>query len=152
MSPNVTLVESEEEREARVQRELIRTEERKKKERIRKLASIEAKSLLDSVLTEVQRECFKKENWFLVIGKSGDIYRINRGFVGNVDLLDPTGKLLRSFCMHINTRFPMEDNLVAQKLHLETDDKHFVENANVFRKYKEDAKVIDITPYLRRAS
>jgi len=150
--PPVFPVESEEEKQARVQRELRAAEERKARIKQKELASIEAKSLLDSVLTDIQRECFQKEDWFLVVGKSGNIYRIRKGYQGNIDLISPDGKVIRSFCIHIPSDFPMEDNLVAQKLHLEANDTELVERANVFRNYGENGDVIDIEPYIRRAA
>lgn len=150
--PPVLPIETEEEKQARVQRELQAEERRKARIKQKELANIEARSLLDSVLTEIQRECLQKEDWFLVVGKSGNIYRIRKGYAGNIDLINPEGKVIRSFCIHIPHDFPMEDNLVAQKLHLEANDIEFTERANVHREYGEYGDVIDIEPYIRRAA
>lgn len=117
---------SEEEIQARLlrqQREREEWERRRLESELKmKEARIEASALLDSILNDIQRRSLEEEDWFLVIGRSGAIYRLRRGRVGNIDLISPDGKLLRSYCVHPGERLPNPDDLVAQKLHLETND------------------------------
>lgn len=147
--------ESAEEREARVQRELLRHQEDQRREEERRteleLARVEASNLLDSILSDIQRQTLEKEDWFLVVGKSGNIYRIRRGRVGNIDLLSPEGQILRRYCVHPQGHLPNADDLVAQKLHLESNDDHLMEVANVLEDYGTRGEVIDITPHLKAA-
>lgn len=128
--------------------EMRATEQR----RVARVTAIsEAEALLDMVLSDVQRKCFKKEDWFLVIGKSGKIYRIRRGRVGNIDLVSPEGRVLRTYCVHPKERLPNGDDLVTQMLYLENDDRLLTGMANVHRDYSRDedaAPVINIADYL----
>ena len=114
-------------------------------------ARVQATELLESILNEVQRQSIKEEDWFLVIGKSGNIYRLRRGRVGNIDLVSPKGEVLKSFCVHPGVHVPNADDLVAQKLHLESDDKHLIANANVHNSYP-TGEIIDLTKRLPKAA
>jgi hypothetical protein len=135
------------EREQRRQRE---REQRYREQEVRlENARIESFALLDSILDDIQKKTFEEEDWFLVIGKSGRIYRLRRGRVGNIDLVSPDGRVLRSYCVHPNGSFPNGDDLVAQKLHLECDDDNLIEQANLHYEYNDkDAPVIDISTRL----
>jgi hypothetical protein len=155
--------ETAEEREARVQRELQQRErwERERAERERRriereagleAARVEAKALLDSLLTETQKNSLENEDWFLVIGKSGNIYRLRRGRVGNIDLISPEGRVLRSLCSHPGPRLPNADDLVAQKLYLETDDEYVQKQANVHYDYGTRGQLIELAKHLPRAA
>jgi len=155
--------ETAEEREARVQRELQQREEWERQRVIRerariereaglKAARIEASALLDSLLSETQRNSLEKEDWFLVIGKSGRIYRLRRGRVGNIDLLSPEGKVLRTLCSHPGPRLPNADDLVAQKLYLETDDEYVQRQANVHRDHGTSGQLIELAEHLPNAA
>lgn len=147
--------ETEEQREARVQRELQRRQEmearRVQQTRELEAARVEASALLDSLLSEMQRQSLEEEGWFLVIGKSGKIYRLRKGRVGNIDELDLEGNVVKTLCSHPGPQLPNADDLVAQKLFLETDDEYVHQNANVRRPYS-DGKVIDITKYLPKVA
>lgn len=140
--------ETEEQKAQRVIREQQQELKRKDEELRRQKARLEALSLLDSILDDIQRETFAQEDWFLVIGKSGKIYRLRRGRVGNIDLISPEGKLLKTFCVHPTPMLPNGDDLVAQKLHLEHDDDALIRRSNTHRTYGEDAPVIDISTRL----
>jgi len=140
--------ETEEQKAQRIIREQQRELKRKEAEIRRQKARLEALSLLDSILDDIQRETFAQERWFLVIGKSGKIYRLRRGRVGNIDLVSPEGKLLKTFCVHPSPMLPNGDDLVAQKLHLEHDDEALIRNSNIRQTYGKDAPVIDISTRL----
>jgi hypothetical protein len=95
-------------------------------------AQVRAKALLDSLLTKEQQESLEKNGFFYVIGADGHMYKIGRGWSGNLERVDPTTKkTLVKFCVHPAKNVPVEDNLVAQKLYLETDPKTLLKTANV---------------------
>lgn len=131
-----------EERQQRWARQ--RQEEEKKLE----VARLEARALLESLLSPAQRASLEQEDWFLVMGKSGSIYRLRRGRVGNVDLVGPDGKVLRKYCVHPGTHLPNFDDLAAQKLHLENDDTSLIELANMHADLGNRGEVIDLSKHL----
>ena len=101
-----------------------------------------ARRLLASMLTPEQREEFEAENRFhlkVIDGKSGEerVYRIDQGYQGNVKLLGPDGRPIKSYCIHSATtddegnRLPNEDHMLAQKLLLQTDEERFLQVANM---------------------
>jgi hypothetical protein len=100
-------------------------EEAKKREAAEK----RAEELLMSVLSEEQRQTFKKDGHFIV--RRGDRrYRIRRGWSGNVDVIDRDGRLSHRMCIHPRENVPICDNLVAQKLMLEACEDHMISVAN----------------------
>lgn len=147
-------VETEEQRAQRLIREQQRREQWAAQEAERKkrleAARIQAESLLDFVLSDIQRQSLKEEDWFLVVGKSGNIYRIRRGMAGNIDLVGPDGKIIRSYCVHPTESMPIPDHMVAQKLWLESDDEFVEKTANKRMPY--DSKVIDLAKHLPKAA
>lgn len=150
-----TRQETVEERDARVQRELQLRQQREER-RVQQTAELkaartEAKALLDSLLSEIQRQSLEEEGWFIVIGKSGKIYRLRKGRVGNIDQLDEEGRVVTTLCSHPGPYLPNADDLVAQKMFLETDDEYVRQNANVRRPFV-DGKVIDMTKYLPKVA
>jgi len=148
-------METPEERQAREEREVQVAAEREKRQaaqrkkdaqRRRELeeATERAKRLLKSMLTEEQvhdLETKKHFNLTVIDGKSGDekIYRIDQGMAGNVKLLGPDGRPIRSYCIHAKTmddegrRLPNEDHMLAQKLLLECNEDEFLRIANMTR-------------------
>lgn len=112
-------------------------------------ARIEAHCLLDSILDDMQKKCLKEKDWFLVIGRSGKIYRLRRGRIGNIDMIAPDGNVIGRFCIHPGQHLPNADDLVAQKLHLETDDDGLIRRAN---RHLVNPEVIDLPKYMRRAA
>jgi hypothetical protein len=100
------------------------------------IAKMKARQLLLEHLTPKQKEQYEKLAYFdLEIG--GRIYRIRRGWSGNVQRIkkDEKGvdKMLESFCIHPSEWVPEEDNLLAQKLLLETSEEDFRKIANISR-------------------
>ena len=95
--------------------------------RERRAAAIgRADKLLESVLSSVQRSQLEKNDWFLVRGESGQVYRIRKGRAANVDLIDPkTGKVIDVLCAYPRMDVPDGDCMVAQKLMLECDEEAF---------------------------
>jgi hypothetical protein len=143
------ILEMREEQERRWAAERQRHEEVQRQRNVKlEAARIEARGLLESVLNDVQKASLEEEDWFLVIGKSGSVYRLRRGRVGNVDLLGPDGRVLRKYCVHPGTHLPNFDDLAAQKLHLENDDESLVQMANVHADLGTRGQVIDISKHL----
>ena len=90
-----------------------------------------AEKLLLSVLDEKQKEDWVARGQFYVhVGPRK--YRIRRGRIGNVELVDPeTDEILQRYCAHPVQPVPNEDTAVAQLLHLRHDEQRFIGLANV---------------------
>ena len=145
--------ETSEERIAREEREVKAIAEREKRAVAQRRKEAEkrlftetskerARHLLSSMLSPEQREEFQEDDCFhlrVIDGKSGEerVYRIDQGFQGNVKLLGPDGRPVKSYCIHAKTtddegrRLPNEDHMLAQKLLLQTDEESFLKIANM---------------------
>jgi hypothetical protein len=138
--------EEDKRQQARVRRAqlLRRTRERSRALRS-KVASRVAEELLLDHLTPAQREEWVTHRYFHVETADGRRrYRIDYGLAGNIHLVkcdEPvTGKHgipLRAgnrFCAHVyhpDGPIPNEDNVLAQKLLLETSEEEFLAMANI---------------------
>lgn len=122
-TPYTPRPETAEQRAARAaQAELAR--QRAEVDRARRaVAIVKADKLLESILTDVQRAHIQAHGFFLVRGRSGQLYRIRRGWSGNVDVLSPAGEVLDRLCAHPSLNCPDGDNMAAQKLMLESADE-----------------------------
>lgn len=89
-----------------------------------------ARELLLSVLSEEQRKEYERDKAFHVEAKDGTRYRLKHGWAGNVEELNELGIAIARYCIHPNVQIPEADNLVAQKLMLETDPERFRRTAN----------------------
>lgn len=87
-----------------------------------------ARIILEENLTPEQHAQFKDNGWFEVVTPRGT-YRIRNGRSGNVDRY-VDGGLKDRFCTHPTEMVPNEDNMLIQKLLLETDEEAFLRIAN----------------------
>lgn len=124
--------------EQRVEREARYAEQRRVQEAeyaarlvARKEADARAEALLRAHLNPDQQEQLVREDWFLINSKSGKKYRIFRGRSANIDVLDETGKVLRSLCVHPREDVPDADTMLAQALMLRHDEESLLRLANV---------------------
>jgi hypothetical protein len=88
--------------------------------------------LLMMLMSPEQRAEFRQHGHFHVIGaKTGQRYRIRRGTIGNVDVLDGE-RVKHRLCAH-PTGVPEFDVLAAQLLHLQeaANEEQFVRTANI---------------------
>lgn len=133
----------------RIQQEVAYRAEQQRLQSERDAANAKAEELLRANLSEAQRAELDRHNWFLVVGKTGEIFRIRRGRSGNVDVIDPkTGSVVKRLCAHPNVACPDADTMLAQKLHLEDDPTSFVRIANDHgRPYQPE--VLELPPRLR---
>jgi hypothetical protein len=116
---------------AREQEQRRRHEE---EQRERKEAEAKAETLLLKALTPEQREDYRRRKCFH-LHTGGKRYRIERGWQGNVKLVDDAERQLASYCIHPRDhRIPVADNLLAQKLLLEADEQEFRRIANETRR------------------
>lgn len=99
---------------------------------ITKPAEDRAEVLLRSLLSPEQRSAYDLHKHFDVRAQSGRIYRLHRGPVRNVHVLDHGGQGIRGYCIHPRETVPVADVLVAQKLMLEADEQEFLRIANAF--------------------
>jgi hypothetical protein len=129
-SGNQPIRETEEQRQARLEREARLKAEREAALREREAARRKAEELLRESLDEQQREQFDETKWFFVISQSGKRYRVRRGWAGNIDELNEADEIVASYCIHPRERVPVEDSMLIQKLMLEADESRFLEIAN----------------------
>lgn len=98
------------------------------------VAKARADALLNTILSAEQRSQFAHANYFEVtVGSNGATrrYRVKYGLAGNVFLLDDKGREVAKYCLHPHTPVPVADNLIAQKLLLESDEPAFLRTANM---------------------
>jgi hypothetical protein len=97
----------------------------------RRAAEERAEMLLQSILTEAQRDCLAKRGFFYVTGGDGHLYRIKRGTHGNVERVDPTkpDRVLDRYCAQPDG-VPTADSMAAQKLAIELNPAAFFGVAN----------------------
>ena len=93
-------------------------------------AKDKAEILLLEHLSAKQKDDLKKKGYFLV-EVAGEVYKIKRGFSGNVKLINKeTEQEMKSFCIHPHERVPDGDAMLAQKLLLESNLDQFLKIAN----------------------
>lgn len=113
-------------------------------------AERKAEALLLRHLSPEQREEYQRTKSFTVKLPSGALYRINKGRSGNVELAAPLPMIegaspsvgvaanqrfvaCERLCIHPDLPVPDCDNMLAQKLMLETDEQNFRRIANITR-------------------
>ena len=89
-------------------------------------ARLRAEALLWTWLSPAQRKQYGARRWFEVTTASGRRYRILRG---GVVRLDPRGS---GFCIEATSPVPVADEMLANKLLLETDERRFLATAHRF--------------------
>jgi hypothetical protein len=98
-------------------------------------AKARARRLLFSMLNADQQKELDEKNHFHLTVHSRDgsmkIYRIEHGYAGNVKLLGVDGQPVKRYCIHADSRLPYEDQMLAQKLMLETNEPEFLRIANM---------------------
>jgi len=94
-------------------------------------ALAKARALLEGALTIEQRRDLFARGYFCVKGNRFS-YRIREGHAGNVDALDPSGRVVGRYCAHPLGRIPVHDVMLAQKLWLETDEDMFLREASPY--------------------
>lgn len=108
---------------------------REEAERKRKEAEEKAEKLLQEHLNEEQQKEYQEQQAFHVVTASGRRYQVRRGISGNVYEIkaeqDGKVKELKKFCIHPHISVPAADNMLAQKLLLETNEAEFERVANV---------------------
>ena len=92
----------------------------------RRQARRRAEALLWAWLSPVQRKQYRARRWFEVTTASGRRYRILRG---GVVRLDPRGS---GYCIEATAPVPVADEMLANKLLLETDERRFLATAHRF--------------------
>lgn len=114
----------------RAAREEQRRQEEEKRKQEQKVADEKAEKLLRSCLTQRQRRMYHRTKSFCVQARDGARFRLTRGWSGNVVELDKRGRAVARYCLHPRDRVPEPDNLLTQKLLLETDPERFRKTAN----------------------
>ncbi len=108
-----------------------------KQRRFKSAAAGRARQLLMSMLTAEQQNEMEDKNCFHLTVHDRDgshrVYRIDYGYAGNVKLIGQNGRPTHSYCIHADSRLPKEDQMLAQKLLLEANEKDFLRIANMTR-------------------
>jgi hypothetical protein len=92
----------------------------------RRQARRRAEALLWAWLSPAQRRQYRARRWFEVTTTSGRRYRILRG---GVVRLGPRGS---GYCIEATSPVPVADEMLANKLLLETDERRFLATAHRF--------------------
>jgi hypothetical protein len=92
----------------------------------RRRARLRAEALLWAWLSPAQRQQYRARRWFEVTTTSGRRYRILRGGVVRID---PPGS---GYCIEATSPVPVADEMLANKLLLETDERRFLATAHRF--------------------
>jgi len=92
----------------------------------RRQARLRAEALLWAWLSPAQRAQYRARRWFEVITTSGRRYRILRD---GVVRLYPRGS---GYCIEATSSVPVADEMLANKLLLETDERRFLATAHRF--------------------
>jgi hypothetical protein len=92
----------------------------------RRQARLRAEALLWAWLSPAQRRQYRARRWFEVTTASGRRYRILRG---GVVRLHPRGS---GYCIEATSPVPVADEMLADKLLLETDERRFLATAHRF--------------------
>jgi hypothetical protein len=92
----------------------------------RREARMRAEALLWAWLSPAQRKQYRARRWFEVTTASGRRYRILRGAVVR---LDPRGA---GYCIEATSPVPVADEMLANKLLLESDERRFLATAHRF--------------------
>jgi hypothetical protein len=92
----------------------------------RRRATLRAEALLWAWLSPAQRRQYRARRWFEVTTASGRRYRVLRGGVVRVQ---PRGS---GFCIEATSPVPVADEMLANKLLLETDERRFLATAHRF--------------------
>jgi hypothetical protein len=112
------------------QAERVTRERLRAKARERAATHERAEALLLSVLDEVQKTQWEARKEVDVVGSAGRTYRLTRARQGGVYRLGPRSQRTHELCIHHDFRIPIEDQIAAQKLQLETDEAEFCRIAN----------------------
>ncbi len=98
------------------------------------MADSRARRLLELMLDDRQRAQFRTQRVFEVMSRqNGTVrrYLVTEGYVGNVFRLNDKDEMIEKFCIHCDSiRIPVADNMLAQKLMLESDEARFLRIAN----------------------
>ena len=93
----------------------------------RRQSRLRAEALLWAWLSPVQRRQYRARRWFEVTIASGRRYRV---LPGAVVRLHPRGS---GYCIEATSPVPVADEMLANKLLLETDERRFLATAHRFR-------------------
>lgn len=121
---------TEEELQAREQARLEAEERIRQQQAEREAATQRSLKLLEEILEQEQKEQLKQDDSIIVKTKKRQ-YLIKRGWAGNIYELDDCGKPIARLCVHPRVQVPEYDNMVAQKLMLETNEDLLRQTANI---------------------
>jgi hypothetical protein len=93
----------------------------------RRQAGLRAEALLWAWLSPIQRKQYRTRRWFEVTTASGRRYRV---LPRAVVRLRPRGS---AYCIEATSPVPVADEMLANKLLLETDERRFLATAHRFR-------------------
>lgn len=92
------------------------------------VAIAKARVVLRDKLSDAQRRCFDKHGFFFTLSPSGKRYKIGAHFVRYIE----DGEHETGLCVYPKESMPVYDQMLAIKLHIETNEDKFLETANKF--------------------
>lgn len=121
------LPETEEQRQARLERERVDQERRAQERAKRNAADERARLLLEEFLSPTQLKQWIKDGTFFIETPNGKLFKL--GKKGTREL-NGKEQAIASYCIHTKRAVPQCDNILARKLLLETDEGEFRRIAN----------------------
>lgn len=114
--------EPTEEERARVKRQVaLRRQLRRSRDRREEMAAGRAERLLVGHLSPEQAEEWAARGEFVAVcPRSRRRFKVRRQWSGNLDELDAEGRRIARFCVHHRVHTPTEDNMLSQKLYIES--------------------------------
>lgn len=107
-----------------------------------------ALEFLHDNLNDEQRHQFKQNDYFTIRSQFGHIYRINKYSQMNVEWISEHGQKQATLCVVTSKPVPLGDQLLMQKIMLETNERGFLKVANVMHGRRPIIE-IEPTPYDR---
>lgn len=89
------------------------------------------KLLLETLDRKQKKDLEKRKHFYVRGGKSGHLYKIKQGRVGNVELVDARKRVKQKLCAHPQIGCPDEDTMLVQKVMIEHMEDHFRDIANI---------------------
>lgn len=114
----------------------------------REAAQQRALEFLHDNLNDEQRRQFKQNDYFTIRSQFGHIYRINKYSQMNVEWISEHGQKQATLCVVPSKPVPLGDQLLMQKIMLETNERGFLKVANVMHGRRPIIE-IEPTPYDR---
>lgn len=83
-----------------------------------------------SHLDDQQKADFEQANHIYLTGSAGGHFEIVLGRAHNIFAVDENKRRVTCYCAHVTDPIPDEDNMLAQMLHIRSNEREFIRFAN----------------------